>query len=211
MCVGMFSWCCSIPGAEVPLPSRPLHHCCLLTSPSAFRLISGITFQLDMSCNLQEQIFSPIPRLISLMIFITPGPAECLHSSFKYNNSNFPNSPHMPIYILTIKLQSGGESVNVYTERSGQTFSYTNLHHRRKSSSHSPYELNKTLLTCRKTIIFFLLSACRSRSLLPSQMLLVAQHFKFPRCLSQKHKTKKQPYFSCWLHQVLSFHIYIQI
>lgn len=159
VCVGMLSqpcWGCSIAGAEVPLPSRPLHHCCLLTSPSAFELMSGITFQLDMFCNLQEWIFSPIHHLISLMIFITPGPAECLHSSFKYNNFYFPNSPsHMPIYILTIKLGSGGESVNVCRERSGQTFSYTNLHHRRNSSSHSRYVLNKTVLIYRKTIIFF--------------------------------------------------------
>lgn len=170
MCVGTFSqprWCHGIPGAEVPLPSRPLHHCCLLTSPSAFKLISGITFQLDMFCNLQEWIFSPIPHLVSLMIFITPGPVEYLHSSFKYSNSSFPNSPsHMPTCILTIKLQSGGESANVYRERrSGQTFSYSNLHRRSNSSSHSPYELNKTLLTYRKTITYLPLSACTSRSL----------------------------------------------
>lgn len=170
LCVGVLSqpcWGCSTAGTEVPLPSRPLHHCCLLTS--AFELISVfelITFQLDMFCNLQEWIFSPIHRLISLIIFITPGPAECLHSSFMYNNFYFPNSPsHMPIYTLTNKLWSGGKSVNGYRERSGQTFSYTNLHHRRDSSSRSPYELNKTLLTYRKTKIFFPLSACRSRSL----------------------------------------------
>lgn len=86
---------------------------------------------------------------------------------FQIQQLYFPNSPsHMPIYILTIKLQSGGESVNVYRERrSGQTFSYSNLHHRSNSSSHSPYELNKTLLTYRKTITFLPLSACTSRSL----------------------------------------------
>lgn len=100
------------------------------------------------------------------MILITPGPAECLHSSFKYNNSYFPNSPsHEPISIPTIKLWSGGESANAYRERNVQTFSYTNLHNRRDSSSHSPFELNKTLQIYRKTIIFFPLLACRSRSL----------------------------------------------
>lgn len=103
-----------------------------------------------------------------------------LDTSFKYNNSYFPNlSSHMPIYILTIKLQCGEESVNVYRERSGQTFSYSNLHHRRNSSSHLSYELNKTLLTYRKTIVFLPLSACTSRSLC------------FPdRC--------------CWFHQNIS-------
>lgn len=179
----MFSqprWCHSIAGTEVPLPSRPLYHCCLLTSLSPFKLISGTTFQLDMFCNLQELIFSPILYLISFMIFITPGPVECLHSSFKYNSSYIPNSPsHMPIYIFTTKLQSGGWSVNVYRERRGQTFSYSNLHHRRNSSSHWPYELNGTLVAYRKTIIFLPLSACAFRSLC------------FPvRC--------------CWFHQNIS-------
>lgn len=114
---------------------------------------------------------------------------------------------HRPIYTLTIKLGSGGQSVNVYRERSGQTFSYTNLHHRRYSSSHSPYEINKTLLTYRKKIVFFPLSAYRSRSLC------------FPvRCCWLHHNIssfsgvfQRNTRLTSRLHQDLSFYTYIQI
>jgi len=139
-------------GADVSLPGRPLHCRCLPSSPPAFEVISGITFQRDVLCDLQELIFFHIPQLVSLMNFITTGTAECLHGSFKYN-SYFPNSPcHMPQYISTIKLQGAGESVNIYRERRHiQTFSYSHICPRGNSSSHLLYKLNKTLLNHRKT------------------------------------------------------------
>lgn len=180
----MFSqphWCCSIPGAEVPLPGRPLHHCCLFTSPSAFRLISGIMFQLDVFCHLQEWIFSPIPHLVFINDLYYYRSCKVSSQFFQIQQLLLPKLifSHNDTYVLTIKLQSGGETVNVYIERkSGQTFSCSNLHNRKNSSSHSLYELNKTLLTYRKTV-FLPLSACTSRSLC------------FPvRC--------------CWFHQNIS-------
>lgn len=131
-------------------------------------------------------IFFLIPQLISLIIFISMGTVECLlHSSFKYS-SYFPNSPsHMRKYVLTIKLHSGEESIKVYRERrSGQTFSYINLCHRKNSTSHLPYELSKTLLNHTKTIFFATQPGHPGASAHKWGVAAFMKHFMLPKCLS---------------------------